>query len=93
MRKVEVERQGHRIKIVVKPIGFLRNMVRAVVGTLTIIRKGKMSLNEFQSVIDSCDRSKAGKSAPACGLYLARVDYPIEVFTPKSLQSDSGKNS
>lgn len=85
VRKVEVERQGHRIKIVIEADRFLRNMVRAVVGTLTIVGKGKMSLNEFQSVIDSCDRSKAGKSAPACGLYLARVDYPIEVFTPKSL--------
>ena len=60
-------------------------MVRAVVGTLTMVGKGKMSIEEFQSVIDSCERSNAGKSAPACGLYLARVDYPSEVFTPKSL--------
>ena len=60
-------------------------MGRAVVGTLTMVGKGKMSQEEFQGVIDSCNRSKAGKSAPACGLYLARVEYPNEVFSPKAL--------
>ena len=41
-----------------------------------------MALEEFEEVIKSCDRSNAGKSAPGCGLYLARVDYPEEVFKP-----------
>ena len=60
-------------------------MVRAIVGTLTMVGKGKLTTEDFQTIIDSCDRTNAGKSAPACGLYLARVDYPSEVFLPKSL--------
>ena len=85
VRKVEVECQGHRIKIVIVADRFLRNMVRACVGTLTMVGQGKMTQEEFQGVIDSCNRSNAGKSAPACGLYLARVEYPNEVFSPKAL--------
>ena len=82
--KVELSQVGHRIKIVIEADRFLRNMVRAVVGTLTMVGKGKMTLEKFEEVIKSCDRSKAGKSAPACGLYLARVDYPEEVFKPQA---------
>tara|TARA_B100000427_G_scaffold314911_1_gene308519 strand:- start:291 stop:1061 length:771 start_codon:yes stop_codon:yes gene_type:complete len=85
VRKVEIEKHGHRIQIVIEADRFLRNMVRAIVGTLTMVGKGKLSQEEFQDVINSCDRSKAGKSAPACGLYLARVKYPVEVFSPKAL--------
>ena len=92
VRKCEVSRVTHSwrkgsegIKIVIEADRFLRNMVRAVVGTLKQVGKGKMTQDEFQAVIDSCDRSQAGKSAPACGLYLARVDYPSEVFSPKAL--------
>ena len=61
--KVDVEQQGCRIKIVIEADRFLRNMVRAIVGTLTMVGKGKMSIEEFQSVIDSCERSNAGKSS------------------------------
>ena len=92
VRKCEVSRVTHSwrkgsegIKIVIEADRFLRNMVRAVVGTLKQVGKGKMTQDEFQAVIDSCDRSQAGKSAPSCGLYLARVDYPSEVFSPKAL--------
>ncbi len=55
---------------------FLRNMVRAIVGTMLEVGKGKMTIDEFRSVIESKDRSKAGQSAPACGLYLVNVKYP-----------------
>lgn len=85
VRKVDIEQHGHRIQIIIEADRFLRNMVRAIVGTLTMVGKGKLSQDEFQTIIDSCDRTKAGKSAPACGLYLARVDYPSEVFLPKAL--------
>lgn len=59
---------------------FLRNMVRAIVGTLLDVGKGKMSIEEFKDVIHSKTRSNAGFSAPACGLYLTKVEYPSKVF-------------
>lgn len=55
---------------------FLRNMVRAIVGTLIEIGKGKMTLDEFIQVIESENRCNAGPSAPAQGLFLTRVTYP-----------------
>lgn len=55
---------------------FLRNMVRAIVGTMINIGIGKISIIDFQHIIDSKDRNKAGFSAPAHGLYLTEVKYP-----------------
>lgn len=55
---------------------FLRNMVRAIVGTMIKIGEGQLSLEEFQKVLDSRNRSEAGQSVPAKGLFLAKVDYP-----------------
>ncbi len=54
---------------------FLRNMVRAVVGTLIEVGRGRMSLDEFRQVIASGSRTKAGESMPAKALFLERVDY------------------
>ncbi len=59
---------------------FLRNMVRAIVGTLLEIGFGKMTINEFKSIVEKKDRSSAGTSAPAKGLFLIRVKYPEEIF-------------
>ncbi|UKN01382.1 tRNA pseudouridine(38-40) synthase TruA [Paracrocinitomix mangrovi] len=55
---------------------FLRNMVRAIVGTMIEIGEGRMSLEEFQIVLDSRNRSEAGQSVPAKGLFLAKIEYP-----------------
>ncbi|MCX3263770.1 tRNA pseudouridine(38-40) synthase TruA [Pedobacter agri] len=55
---------------------FLRNMVRAVMGTLVRVGKYEINLEEFKAVIESKNRSKAGQSVPACGLYLVKVEYP-----------------
>ena len=54
---------------------FLRNMVRAIVGTLVLVGKGDISANEVTNIIESKNRSNAGQSVPACGLYLVRVEY------------------
>ena len=54
---------------------FLRNMVRAVVGTLFEVGRGKMSIDEFQNVIDCRNRCAAGQSVPAEGLFLTKVSY------------------
>lgn len=55
---------------------FLRNMVRAIVGTLIGVGEGKLSLEEFQAILDSKNRSEAGQSVPAKGLFLASIRYP-----------------
>ena len=55
---------------------FLYNMVRCVVGTLVDVGLGKISIDTFSEIMDSHDRSQAGASAPASGLYLIDVKYP-----------------
>jgi len=64
----------------IKADRFLRNMVRAIVGTLLEVGRAKMSLDEFYSVIEAKDRSKAGTSAPAEALFLVDVAYPESLF-------------
>jgi tRNA pseudouridine38-40 synthase len=63
---------------------FLRNMVRAIVGTLLEVGRGKMSVNEFRAVIEAQDRCKAGTSVPAHGLYLVDIQYPDRLFVLSS---------
>lgn len=55
---------------------FLRNMVRAIVGTLMEIGRGEHNSQYMHTVVQSKDRSTAGASVPACGLYLTEVTYP-----------------
>lgn len=59
---------------------FLRNMVRAIVGTLVLVAKGQITSDDFQQIIDEKDRRFAGQSAPAHGLYISKVSYPQSVF-------------
>ncbi|MDR0768296.1 MAG: tRNA pseudouridine(38-40) synthase TruA [Dysgonamonadaceae bacterium] len=56
---------------------FLRNMVRAIVGTLLDVGRGKLSVEDFREVILSKDRGKAGSSAPANALFLTNIEYPL----------------
>ena len=55
--------------------GFLRQMVRAIVGTLVEVGKRKITSEQFQEILDSRDRKKAGPTAPAHGLFLREVKY------------------
>ena len=59
---------------------FLRNMVRAIVGTMLDIGVGKMKVEALHNIIQSKDRSNAGASAPAHGLYLTNIEYPNTVY-------------
>ena len=59
---------------------FLRNMVRAVVGTLLDVGFDKVSLEDVHTIIKSKDRGNAGASVPAHGLYLTKVSYPETIF-------------
>ncbi len=59
---------------------FLRGMVRAIVGTLLEVGEGKLSSQDFEQIILSKDRKKAGESVDPCGLYLTDVKYPSTIF-------------
>ena len=59
---------------------FLRNMVRAIVGTLLEIGRGKISLGDFENIIKSKNRNNAGWSVPAEGLALVKIEYPDWVY-------------
>ncbi|HAA19745.1 MAG TPA: tRNA pseudouridine(38-40) synthase TruA, partial [Cytophagales bacterium] len=59
---------------------FLRGMVRAIVGTLWEVGLGRCSEVEFRQILESKDRNRAGRAAPAEGLTLEAVDYPAHIF-------------
>ncbi len=59
---------------------FLRNMVRAIVGTLMEIGRGRREVADFRRIIEGRDRKEAGPSAKAEGLYLTNVRYPEQIF-------------
>ena len=59
---------------------FLRNMVRAIVGTLIEVGRGKISLNDFRKIIENKNRALAGTSAPASGLFLTKIEYGYTVL-------------
>ncbi|MEQ8181991.1 MAG: tRNA pseudouridine(38-40) synthase TruA, partial [Smithellaceae bacterium] len=63
------------LEITIEAQGFLRYMVRNIVGTLVEIGRGKRKPSEMKEIIDSRDRNIAGITAPACGLYLKEVKY------------------
>ncbi len=59
---------------------FLRNMVRAIVGTLLDVGEGKTSIDDFERIIKNQNRSEAGLSVPAKGLFLTKIIYPETIF-------------
>ena len=74
------EESESRLVFTIKADRFLRNMVRAIVGTMVDIGFSKIDLKEFEDIIEAKDRCKAGKSAPAKGLFLVDIEYPEEIF-------------
>lgn len=71
----KVIRKGSMVEISISADGFLYNMVRIMVGTLLRVVEKKISRHEVENIIKAKDRSKAGPTAPACGLYLNNVFY------------------
>jgi len=76
------EDMGDHLIFTVRADRFLRNMVRAIVGTLLEVGLGKMSEAEFRAVIDKKDRSSAGASVAAKGLFLVEIGYPDDTVRP-----------
>ena len=65
---------------------FLRGMVRAIVGTLVMVGKNKLSITDFEAVIRAKDRQKAGNNAPANALFLTGISYPDSIYLQHSGQ-------
>ncbi|MGN0498110.1 MAG: tRNA pseudouridine(38-40) synthase TruA [Acutalibacteraceae bacterium] len=70
-----VTRNGNLVEMKVEADGFLYNMVRIMVGTLLRVAQGKIGEDEIADIINAKNRKAAGPTAPACGLYLNRVNY------------------
>lgn len=66
---------GQQLVFEISADRFLRNMVRAIVGTLVNVGLHKIGLTEFEDILKSKDRSRAGFSVPAHGLYLTKIEY------------------
>lgn len=77
-----IRENAHEATFVITADRFLRNMVRAVVGTLFEVGRGQLSVEDFAQVIAQQDRQSAGESAEAKGLYLVEIIYPSTIFTP-----------
>lgn len=73
--EASLRREGRIVELKFFANGFLYHMVRNMVGTLANVGMGRMTVAEFQQVMDSLDRRKAGATAPARGLYLYEVNY------------------
>ncbi len=73
--KAKVEENGERIIIELTGNGFLYNMVRIISGTLVEVGLDKIKPEEISKIIESKNRQNAGKTLPACGLYLVSVEY------------------
>ncbi len=76
------ERHDYKLVFHIRANRFLRNMVRAVVGTLLEVGRGKMDLAEFKAIIEGGKRTQAGQTAPAQGLHLTRIVYPADKIQP-----------
>ena len=76
LRCCDVVREGDIITFQLEADGFLRHMVRNIVGTLVDVGRHRFSTDCFAAIFDARDRTRAGIAAPPHGLYLVRVDYP-----------------
>ncbi len=75
IHSINITRNGDLVILIVSGDGFLYNMVRIIVGTLIFVNEGKIRPSQISQILEGKDRKLAGKTAPACGLYLNRVFY------------------
>jgi len=72
---LDVTRDGDVVEMRVRALSFLHRQVRSMVGSLEYVGAGYWSAADLKAALDAADRRRCGQVAPACGLYLARVDY------------------
>lgn len=73
--RLDVSRHGEIIRVEASARSFLHNQVRSMVGSLKCVGEGRWTNSDLRQALDACDRSACGPVAPACGLYLLKVDY------------------
>ena len=73
--KLDITTQGDEIIFTVEARSFLHHQVRNMVGTLKLVGDGHLTPDDVKRILEACDRSQAGPTAPACGLYLSKVIY------------------
>lgn len=79
------EENTNKLIFTIRANRFLRNMVRAIVGTTLDVGRKKISIEEFRGIIESKNRSNAGYSVPPNGLFLTDIEYPASTFQPKEI--------
>ena len=80
IKEASWHKKNSRLIFTITANRFLRNMVRAIVGTLLEVGEGKLTHKGFTEVIEGKDRRKAGYSVPGYGLYLTSIKYPENIF-------------
>ena len=73
--KLDIVVNGDEIDFIVEARSFLYHQVRNMVGTLKLVGEGKLKPNDIKTILEAKNRSAAGPTAPACGLYLSKVEY------------------
>ena len=80
INRIDIRRDGTQLEILLEGNGFLYNMVRIIVGTLVEAGLLERSVQSVKEALESLDRSLAGRTAPAKGLFLAAVAYEEKIF-------------
>lgn len=73
--RAEIEQRGDLLILTIEATAFLRHMVRNIIGTLVEVGRGVRTPEGFAELLEARDRTKAGPTAPACGLFLIQVKY------------------
>ena len=73
--RLDITAEGDEIVFTVEARSFLHHQVRNMVGTLKLVGSGQLQPEDVKTILDAKDRSAAGPTAPACGLYLNKVVY------------------
>jgi tRNA pseudouridine38-40 synthase len=73
--RLAVSRHGEVLRVDASARSFLHNQVRSMVGSLKLVGEGRWSQGDLKAALHACDRAACGPVAPACGLYIAQVDY------------------
>lgn len=76
LEKLEIHHLGDEFIFCVSARSFLHKQVRSMVGMIKLVGERKRSIADVKVALEACDRQLCGSVAPACGLYLMRVDYP-----------------
>ena len=81
IKSAAIKKNGDFIEIIVEADAFLQYMMRNIAGTLVETGLGRFSVKDVERILSSCDRTKAGRTAPPQGLYLIKVFYSMDLKT------------